>query len=76
MGGPARAREIDPIIAKLTSVRRARGVSQEALAESLHTQQSTISTWESGTNTPTLHSLRRLAGVLGYELAIVPRGAL
>jgi transcriptional regulator with XRE-family HTH domain len=66
-------RSTEQIIGTLGQVRRVRNLSQRALAELVGTAQSAVSEWESGQTGITLDSLFRLARVLGYDLALIPR---
>lgn len=47
-----------------------RGLSQQQLAEKLHTKQSVISRMERAQTTPSLSFLKRLAEVLGGSLQV------
>lgn len=55
--------------AALRSAREARGWSQYRLADYLLVDESTVSRWESGSRTPTLPMLYRIADVLGCRVA-------
>ena len=46
------------------------GLTQQALAEKAGTSQPTIALYESGSKSPTLATLQRLASSLGFELAV------
>jgi len=63
----------DPILDALRAERERRGWSQTDLAQRIgrSTYQTTYN-WESGTNEPTLSSLREWAGVLGYDVTLTP----
>lgn len=55
-------------LAKLIYTRRkAKGLSQEQLAESLGVARQTVSKWETGETLPDVESLRKLAIVLGFS---------
>ena len=47
--------------------RKAKGLSQEQLAESLGVARQTVSKWETGETLPDVESLRKLAIVLGFS---------
>ena len=49
----------------LKSYRKAAGLTQQALAERLHTGQSTIAQWENGDRTPPVKRLLDIAEALG-----------
>ena len=53
---------------KLTALRRARGESQEQLAERLGVTRQSVSKWESGTATPELSKLIALSELYGVSL--------
>ena len=50
-------------------MRKAAGLTQEALGERLEVEKSSVSEWESGKRTPTYSRLRTIAGALGVTLA-------
>lgn len=60
----------------LIGARVAAGLTQGQLAERLGTTQSAISRLESGSQTPTLDTLYRLAEVFGVNLTISPDGVI
>jgi transcriptional regulator with XRE-family HTH domain len=61
---------------QLREARRARGLSQEALAAAGRTSRVTIARLESGnTGDARLGTLERVCGVLGLDLSAAPRGA-
>ena len=56
---------------KILTLRRARGLSQEALAEQLQVSRQAVSKWERGTSVPStshLIALAKLYGVSSEEL--------
>lgn len=61
------------ILTTLTAVRRAKSLSQAALAATLGMPQSQISRVERGLNAPQLDTLQNLAGALDLQLMLVPR---
>ncbi len=60
----------------LIAARLAAGLTQAELATKLRTTQSAIARLESGTITPTVDTLCRLADVLEMQFAITPRAGL
>lgn len=58
---------MDEIIlaAKLSELRRAKGITQEQVASSLNVSNKTISKWENGSSTPELSMLAALAKYYG-----------
>ena len=55
----------------LKSLRKAKGLSQEELAEQLHVVRQTVSKWEKGLSVPDSEMLIRLAGVLETSTAVL-----
>lgn len=55
--------------------RRGSGLSQRELARRSGTSQSTLSTYEHGTKSPTLAVAERIVNTTGYDLDLVPRVA-
>lgn len=53
--------------------RRGSGLSQRELARRSGTSQSTLSTYEHGTKSPTLAVAERIVATSGYDLDLVPR---
>ena len=53
---------------RLMSLRRARGLSQEALGDMLDVTRQTVSKWERGDSTPELEKLVELSRILGVSL--------
>lgn len=53
--------------------RRGSGLSQRELARRSGTSQSTLSTYEHGTKSPTLAVAERIVHTTGYDLDLVPR---
>lgn len=49
----------------LKSYRKAAGLTQQGLAEKLHTGQSTVAQWENGERTPPVKRLISIATALG-----------
>jgi transcriptional regulator with XRE-family HTH domain len=60
----------------LIAARLAAGLTQAELAQMLGTTQSAIARLESGTITPTVDTLCRLADVLGMQFEIAPQAGL
>lgn len=60
----------------LIAARLAAGLTQAQLAQRLGTTQSAIARLESGTITPTVDTLCRLADVLGMQFQIAPQEGL
>lgn len=54
---------------RLQELRRARGLTQNKLAEALQLRPITLSRWECGRRSPSLPALARAADVLGVSLA-------
>lgn len=65
--------KVDPIVAKLRDVRRAREVSQDRFARASRMPQSTISEIETGARQPTIPTLRRYAAALGFDIVLKRR---
>jgi DNA-binding XRE family transcriptional regulator len=63
-------RESNPIAAHLRERRYELGLTQQEVAEAAGTSHTAISRLESGTHTPSLATLQKLAAVLDEELAI------
>lgn len=53
---------------KLFKLRKERGLSQEALAEKLHTSRQAISKWENGQGYPELEKLLMLGNIFGVSM--------
>ena len=53
---------------RLMSLRRARGLSQEALGDMLDVTRQTVSKWERGDSTPELEKLVELSRIFGVSL--------
>lgn len=53
---------------KLQALRRQRGLTQEALAESLYVSRTAISKWESGRGYPNIDSLKAIAKFFGITV--------
>ncbi len=58
------------LAATLIRLRIAKGLSQEQLAELLHTKQESIARLESGNSLPSLSTVKRVADALDAELEI------
>ena len=58
------------LAAALIRLRLAKGLSQEQLAELLHTKQESIARLESGSSLPSLSTVKRVADALDAELEI------
>ena len=59
---------------RITALRTARGLSQEALAQQLGVSRQSISKWETGASTPELDKLTALADLFGLTLDELVRG--
>lgn len=57
---------------RLTHARKARGLTQEQLAESMHCSRQAISHWETGRSQPDVESLAMLNQLLGCDLLNCP----
>ena len=57
-----------PLNEKLRQLRRAKGLSQEALAEKLGLSRQAVAKWESGASRPSTENLLALAGIFGVSL--------
>jgi transcriptional regulator with XRE-family HTH domain len=55
----------------IRDLRRAAGLSQTELAARLETTQSAVARWESGTVSPRLETVARVAHACGFEAQIV-----
>ena len=53
---------------QLTAARKAKGMTQEALAQAAAVTRQTVSSWERGRTIPDLDTIRRLSGILGADL--------
>lgn len=60
-------RAVSPLTARISGLRRERGLTQEALAAGLRLRQSTVAGWEAGRG-PTLDGLVALADYYGVDL--------
>lgn len=54
----------------LIQARQASGLTQEELAERMHTTQSTVARWESGKHLPSCQTLQRLARATNTDLRV------
>ena len=59
---------------QLIAARKAKGMTQEALASAAAVTRQTISSWERGRTLPDIDSVRRLSDVLGVDLTQVDEG--
>ena len=59
---------------QLTAARKAKGMTQEALASAAAVTRQTISSWERGRTLPDVDSVRRLSVVLGVNFTQVDEG--
>nr|WP_290988109.1 helix-turn-helix transcriptional regulator [Halomonas sp.] len=57
----------------LISMRQRAGLTQEELAQRLHTQKSNISRLERGDSNPGWKTLQRYAQACGFDLSVLPR---
>ena len=53
---------------KLHSLRKQKGLTQEALAEALHVSRTAVSKWESGRGYPNIDSLKATAAFFGVTV--------
>lgn len=53
---------------RLISARKKKGLTQEQLAELFGYKKSTVSNWECGYSTPTIHDALKLAEILDSEV--------
>ena len=56
--------------ATIKDARKAKGLTQEALAKEMHVSTGTISKWESGSNTPDIFKMQKLAQILDIPSTI------
>jgi transcriptional regulator with XRE-family HTH domain len=54
----------------LIQARQASGLTQEELAERMHTTQSTVARWESGKHLPSCQTLQRIARATNTDLRV------
>ena len=59
---------------QLTAARKAKGMTQEALANAAAVTRQTISSWERGRTLPDIDSVRRLSDILGVDLSQTAEG--
>ncbi|MBQ8087328.1 MAG: helix-turn-helix transcriptional regulator [Clostridia bacterium] len=59
---------------QLTVARKAKGMTQEALAQAADISRSTISSWERGRTIPDYDSVRRLSEILDYDFSQTAEG--
>lgn len=62
-----------PLAAQLKAARKAKGLSQAALAEITGYDRFVLARWENGQTSPTLARLIDWAGTLGFELRLRPK---
>lgn len=65
--------ETTDLLTTLAAARKAKGLSQAALAARLGMPQPQISRVERGLNAPQLDTLQNLAGALDLQLTLIPR---
>ena len=53
---------------KLQELRKAKGMTQEELAEVLYVSRTAISKWESGRGTPSIESLKQLSAFFSISI--------
>ena len=61
------------LIDQLLSMRTEAGLTQEQVAEFMHTNKSNISRMERGNNNPNWETLCKYARACGFELSLQPR---
>ena len=54
---------------RISDVRKARGYTQDQLAERIHVSRQTISHWENERALPDFESIKQLSQVLGYDFS-------
>ena len=59
---------------QLTAARKAKGMTQEALASAAAVTRQTISSWERGRTLPDIDSVRRLSDILGVDFTQLDEG--
>ena len=59
---------------QLTAARKARGMTQDALAKAAAVTRQTISSWERGRTVPDIDTVRRLSDILGVDLIQASEG--
>jgi transcriptional regulator with XRE-family HTH domain len=55
----------------MTTARRRAGFTQAELAKLMYTDRSQVTRWETGTSTPTITTLEKLAEVTGHRLRVL-----
>jgi len=73
MSGQIRIRSVERVGDAIRFARELAGLSQRQLANRTGYAQSQIGQWELGDHLPGSKALVRVFGVLGYDLALVPR---
>ena len=61
------------IITQLTQIRYDNNLTQKDLAKLCNTKQEVISRMESGTNSPSLKNICKIANVLGFDLVLLSK---
>ena len=70
----SKKRTVEPMSAfheELIDARKAKGMTQEQLAEAMNASRSPVSHWESGRSTPDVVTIRQLSMVLGCTFSIM-----
>lgn len=57
---------------RIKAARKAKGLTQQALADALHITQGALQKWESGKNIPSVERLKQLVAILGDDAKIIP----
>src|SRR6186713_2671491 len=63
---------VDPLVALLVAARKAAGLKQATLARAMNCGQQNVAVLETGRTDTRLSTLRRWAGALGLQPALVP----
>ena len=66
-----RGADVESFGTQLSNVRRAKGLTQEQLAERLAVSRTNISRWESGKLMPDLDTIKRLSQILEFNFFTV-----
>ncbi|RAU19921.1 transcriptional regulator [Nitrincola tibetensis] len=61
------------LVDQLLSMRSKAGLTQEQVAEKMHTQKSNVSRLETGNTNPSWSTLLKYAHACGYELSLKPQ---
>lgn len=59
---------------RIAALRKANGLSQRALADKAGVGQTQIVNVEQGHYSPSIETLSKMIGAMGYQLAIIPQG--